>query len=119
MMVSDRSDPPGTRAPRGRRGPQLPCLCDACKRKVAVGDILGSGVTAPLCLPCLRRRPDAAFAQRLLSCRLAAGLTRGQLAARVGGSENTLVRYESGMSEPSQTRLFALVQVLGDDLLVD
>jgi transcriptional regulator with XRE-family HTH domain len=84
---------------------------------VAAGDILGSRVTAPLCLPCLRRLPDAAFAQRLLVCRLAAGLTRGQLAARVGGSENTIFRYESGVCEPRQPRLLALVQLLGEDLL--
>jgi hypothetical protein len=116
MTAPGRNDSAG---PHGRGGQPQPACCASCQKKVAAADILGSGISAPLCLPCLRRRPGATFAQRLIACRLAAGLSRGQLAARVGGSENTILRYESGANVPGQARLLALVRALGEDLLAD
>jgi transcriptional regulator with XRE-family HTH domain len=65
----------------------------------------------------IHRPPDVNFGRRLLACRLAAGLTPGQVAARVGGSENTIRGYESGRSRPGKARYAALVELLGPALL--
>ncbi len=92
-------------------------LCAACGRQVAPAALRASKAPEALCLRCLRKRPGATFAQRLVACRLAAGLTTGQVAARVGGSENTILRYESGRQQPRPTRLAALAQLFGRDLL--
>jgi hypothetical protein len=119
MTLSGRSTSPEGRARRSREEQPQSVRCAACKTEVAAADLLAPGASAPFCLPCLRRRPDATFAQRLIACRLAAGLTTGQLAARAGGSENTILRYESGRRLPGQARLIALVEVLGEDLLAD
>jgi DNA-binding XRE family transcriptional regulator len=94
-----------------------PVCCSRCKKVVASRDHLASDALVVFCLPCLRKRPDATFAERLIACRLAAGLTRGQVAARVGGSENTILSYEFGRHKPGPVRLAALVQLLGPELL--
>jgi DNA-binding XRE family transcriptional regulator len=91
--------------------------CTRCKKAVASRDHLTSDALVVFCLSCLRKRPDATFAERLIACRLAAGLTRGQVAARVGGSENTILSYEFGRHKPGPVRLAALVHLLGPELL--
>jgi hypothetical protein len=115
----------GVRPDRGPRafgehepgGEPASVRCSACGSTIVTGGLLAGELSPALCLPCLRQRPDVTFAQRLFACRLAAGLTRGQLAARVGGSENTILRYESGRHRPGASRLAALAHVLGPDLL--
>jgi DNA-binding XRE family transcriptional regulator len=66
-----------------------------------------------LCLGCLARHPEAPFAERLLSCRAAAGLRRQELARRAGVTAATLRRYEDGTRRPDWQHLMPLVRVLG------
>jgi transcriptional regulator with XRE-family HTH domain len=60
--------------------------------------------------------PAAPFAERLRACRLAAGLTQAELAARAGVSASAIVNYERGSARPRPRRLAALARVLGPDL---
>jgi transcriptional regulator with XRE-family HTH domain len=45
---------------------------------------------------CVTAVPDASFADYLLAFRLAAGLTKQELAARSGVCDDTIAKYEGG-----------------------
>jgi hypothetical protein len=84
-----------------------------------------AGARAPdrgkaLCLPCLARHPEESFAEHLRSFRIAAGLTRQELARRTRLSAGRLASYESGFARTTswadQVRLF---QALGVRLVVN
>lgn len=53
------------------------------------------------------------FGRRLRSRRTAAGLSTAALAAAIGASQSTVVRYESGAFRPTAARLDAIAAVLG------
>jgi transcriptional regulator with XRE-family HTH domain len=93
--------------------PPPPARCRTCKAALPEGATQTRGA---LCLPCLQRRTDATFAQRLRGCRVAAGLTRGQLATQIGVTEDTVGRYENGVAMPRRELREALALVLGSEL---
>jgi DNA-binding XRE family transcriptional regulator len=87
--------------------------CGACGGAVAPPGAAPADVADVLCPACLARRPDVTFAERLRSYRAAAGLRRGELAARTGLSGTTLKSYEDGTHRPQWRHLMPLVRELG------
>ena len=61
-----------------------PLACLACGGVAAPAGAAPADAGNILCLACLAHAPSAPFAERLRSCRAAAGLTRQELARRVG-----------------------------------
>lgn len=51
--------------------------------------------------------------ERILAARLRADLTQGQLAARVHTSQQTVAKWEAGLSAPRAGRMDAVTAVLG------
>jgi transcriptional regulator with XRE-family HTH domain len=92
--------------------------CHECGAAAAPDGAAPADVAKVLCLGCLSRRPDAPFAERLRSCRAAAGLRRGDLARRTGLSVSTLKGYEDGTHRPQWRHLMPLVRELGVALVV-
>jgi transcriptional regulator with XRE-family HTH domain len=66
-----------------------------------------------LCPGCLGRQPGATFGQRLRACRLAAGLSQGELARRSGIARTAVQNYEQGRWSPRPAPLARLVRVVG------
>jgi DNA-binding XRE family transcriptional regulator len=91
--------------------------CAACGRDIVSAGALPTDAGSAVCLRCLARRPGAPFAQRLKSHRLAAGLTKAELAKRAAMTHNTVRHYESGAREPRWKHLARLVRVLGSGLV--
>jgi transcriptional regulator with XRE-family HTH domain len=91
--------------------------CRACGALAAPPGAAPADVTTVLCLACLARQPDAPFAERLRSCRAAAGLRLTELARRSGLTAETLRYYESGARQPRWQQLVPLVRVLGTALV--
>lgn len=60
-----------------------------------------------------KKKPASGFGARLYALREAAGLTQEELAKRVGVKRLTLIRYESGETEPGYTIIGKLAQALG------
>ncbi len=91
--------------------------CAVCGAAIVSEGALPSDGGAALCLPCLARRPAAPFAHRLKACRLAAGLTKAQLAARAGLTPQMIRHYERGSREPRWPQVARLVRALGPALV--
>ncbi len=91
--------------------------CADCGVVVVSAGALPSDAGAALCLPCLARRPRSTFAQRLKACRLAAGLTKADLARRAGLTPQMVRHYEAGLREPRWSQLARLVGALGTALV--
>jgi transcriptional regulator with XRE-family HTH domain len=90
--------------------------CRACGRAVAPVRPWANPRRDALCLDCLGR-PGVTLGQRLLTCRLAAGLTQAELAARAGIGRNTLSAFERGERRPGRRVLRRLAKVLGPGVL--
>lgn len=82
---------------------------------LSAGALRRDAATA-LCLRCLAARPEAPFAQRLKALRLAAGLSRAELAQRSGLAPGSLRAYEDGRRKPQRRSVTHLARVLGDGL---
>jgi DNA-binding XRE family transcriptional regulator len=91
--------------------------CCACAAVILTGHHTLERNLDPLCLACLAGRPDAPFGVRLKACRLAAGLTAEQLAARSGVSLRVIRATEQRSSCPRWEWVVRLVRVLGADLV--
>jgi transcriptional regulator with XRE-family HTH domain len=65
-----------------------------------------------------RSRPQFEFRKALIGARLNAGLTQKQLADRMGSTQPTIARLESGLSTPSLGTLHRLADVLGVDFTI-
>ncbi len=91
--------------------------CTGCGAMIVSPGALRRDAAAALCLGCLRRRPAVSFAHRLKALRLAAGLSRTELATRSGLAPGSLRAYEDGRRVPQQRSAARLARVLGDDLL--
>src|SRR5262245_37741555 len=61
--------------------------CTACGALIPTPAAWPQDRPGALCLPCLEQRPDAPFPQRLRAFRLAAGLTRADVAWLAGVGE--------------------------------
>jgi len=91
--------------------------CRTCGGAVAPPGAALNDVTDVLCLACLSQLHEATLAERLRSCRTAAGLRLKDLAVQVGVTVDTLRGYESGAREPRWQQVARLVRVLGPTLL--
>jgi transcriptional regulator with XRE-family HTH domain len=92
-------------------------ICADCRAPILSPGALPSDEGQAFCLTCLRCRPDAPFATRLKTFRLAAGLMKAELAARVGLSAMAIHYYETGAREPRWSQVAPLVRVLGPGLV--
>jgi DNA-binding XRE family transcriptional regulator len=90
--------------------------CRGCGGLVAPDRDPGREPQGVYCRDCLRSHPRVAFAVRLRSLRLAAGLTQTDLARRCGVNPNTLGQCERGR-RPAPSTLEKLVRVLGPDVV--
>jgi transcriptional regulator with XRE-family HTH domain len=70
-----------------------------------------------LCLACLATQPDASFGDRLRACRVAAGLSRRQLARRSGVGILALTAYEANATLPAAASLAKLLTTVGPALV--
>ncbi len=95
----------------------LPVNCIECNATLDSPALLRCDAGETLCLPCLARFPDSPFGRRLRALRVAAGLTRGQLAGRAAMSESIIGQYERGQGLPGRIALQALVRILGSELV--
>jgi transcriptional regulator with XRE-family HTH domain len=91
--------------------------CRACGGVAAPAGAAPADAEGVLCLACLGRWRGAPFAERLRSCRAAAGLRRGELARRAGLTPETVRFYEAGRQRPRVRHLLSLVRVLGPALV--
>jgi transcriptional regulator with XRE-family HTH domain len=99
------------------RVPVRSVACAGCGTSIVSAGVLPSDAGVALCLPCLAKRPKASFAQRLKACRLAAGLTKAEVAERAGLTQQMLRHYECGAREPRWRQVARLVCVLGPALV--
>jgi hypothetical protein len=107
------------RPPVPKRKSSAPATCYVCGRPLVA--LAGPPVPAEsahgtLCLPCLAKQPDATFAQRLRSCRVAAGLSAARLGALAGLPQGRVGRHEAGSSPPKYDHLRRIAAVLGPRL---
>jgi transcriptional regulator with XRE-family HTH domain len=65
------------------------------------------------CIPCLAEHPEATFGQRFKAHRLAANLSRNELARKTGISWTILRKYENDRSYPGNARRRRIAKVLG------
>jgi transcriptional regulator with XRE-family HTH domain len=91
--------------------------CTACGGIILSPGALRRDAATALCLRCLDARPEAPFAQRLKALRLAAGLSRAELAERSGLAPGSLRAYEDGHRKPQKRSATSLARVLGARLL--
>jgi len=97
--------------------PRRSVPCAACFAPIVSAGALPTDAGQALCLRCLESCPQAAPSVRLKSFRLAAGLTKAELAQRTGVAPMTIHQYESGLREPRWRHLTPLVAVLGPGLV--
>jgi transcriptional regulator with XRE-family HTH domain len=104
--------PPRPRAIR----PDLRCA--TCRRVIPGSGTTGRTAGAVYCTTCLATMPDATFAQRVRSLRVARGLSRPALARLAGLDPSHLSLYERGRVQPRPVTVARLVRVLGPGLYV-
>ncbi|MBY0526393.1 MAG: helix-turn-helix domain-containing protein [Gemmataceae bacterium] len=92
--------------------------CRRCKVAINPTGALPRNHGRALCLACLAKTPEASFGDRLLSLRLAHGLTVMDLARRAEVDAGALYEYETDKHEPTWQPLVRLVRVLGQELVV-
>jgi transcriptional regulator with XRE-family HTH domain len=96
-------------------GDSYPVTCRQCDAVIiwsAVG--MGGVGNQPWCTTCLASHPDASFADRLKSLRLARGMSHADLAHAAGVNRGTISRFERGESaHPKWPLLVRLVRILG------
>ncbi len=97
--------------------PQRSVLCASCAVAIVSDGALASDLGKALCLSCLAAKPRAALSARLKAFRLAAGLTKTELARRLGVSTMTVHHYETGSREPRWRHLKPLIATLGPGLV--
>jgi transcriptional regulator with XRE-family HTH domain len=107
------------RPPVSKRKTSAPAACYSCGRPLVA--LAGPPVPAEsandtLCLPCLSRQPETTFAQRLRSCRVAAGLSAARLCALAGLPPGYVTRHEARHSKPHARHLRQIAAALGPRL---
>jgi DNA-binding XRE family transcriptional regulator len=93
--------------------------CSCCGSLIVSDGAVSHDEGSALCLDCLELLPNVSFAQRLRSLRLAAGLSRTDLAVRSGISPGSIRAYEDESRRPHPRTLRQLAQFLGTSLLSD
>jgi transcriptional regulator with XRE-family HTH domain len=97
--------------------PQPSVPCRRCAAPIVSPGALPSDRGQALCLTCLASSPDADLGVRLKAFRLAAGLTKTELARRLGVATMTVHQYEAGARQPRWQQLALLIAVLGPGLM--
>jgi transcriptional regulator with XRE-family HTH domain len=100
-----------------RKGGPVAVCCRSCHEYITTIQGGSKRTRSALCLRCLAANPSLAFAERLKAFRLAAGLTRQELAGQAHLSSRLIHRYEEGVSHPLWDGLVTLMQVLGTELV--
>jgi transcriptional regulator with XRE-family HTH domain len=90
--------------------------CCRCGSRIVSPVLLSRHAGKVLCRACLARVPGVAFGQRLLSLRLAAGVTGAALARRAGLHPQVMFTYDRLGCRPRPSSLAKLVRVLGPNL---
>jgi transcriptional regulator with XRE-family HTH domain len=101
--------------PRG--GQPFALRCKLCSAELNLNGAIPRDAATALCLNCLASRPHLPFGRRLQAFRLAAGLTRAQLARKAGITATSIHNYESGRLEPKWRQLAKLIRALGPALV--
>lgn len=92
--------------------------CKECGEVIARGALANKTAQGVFCLSCLARHPQTPFRQRLRAYRVAAGMTRRELAQRAGVKVENVEYYEGTSSGgPQRSKVRPLVQVLGARIL--
>jgi DNA-binding transcriptional regulator YiaG len=91
--------------------------CAHCRRVMPGSGTTGGTAGAVYCTACLATMPDATFAQRVRSLRVARGLSRPALAREAGVSVPLLSLHERGRRRPRPATLARLARVLGPGLV--
>jgi transcriptional regulator with XRE-family HTH domain len=90
--------------------------CRICREPFPSAGVLKGDDLTVACPRCLSSR--ARFVERIRSYRLAAGLTRAELARRSGVSATLLRQYECDITHPRLDKLTRLIGVLGIGMVV-
>lgn len=92
--------------------------CKECGEVIARGRAANKAAQNAFCLACLAKHPKARFGERLRAYRVAAGLTRAELARRSAVNIETIHNYEAGApGDPQWSKVRRLALVLGVGLL--
>jgi hypothetical protein len=94
------------------RCPTAGVRCSTCQALVTTRNFQVRTVGEVWCRGCLGTRPDAPFALRLRSYRLAAGLTRTELEAAAGLGTARIQKFEDGAAKPQAATRAKLAKVL-------
>jgi transcriptional regulator with XRE-family HTH domain len=89
--------------------------CRLCRKPFPTAGALQGDDLAISCPHCLAA--NAPFVERIRSYRLAAGLTRAELARKAGVCPTLLRQYEHGIASPRLDKLIRLIDVLGIGLV--
>jgi transcriptional regulator with XRE-family HTH domain len=92
--------------------------CATCRRVIPGIGTTGRTAGAVYCTTCLAMMPDATFAQRVRSLRVARGLSRPALGRLSGMDPSHLSLYERGRVRPRPASVARLARVLGPGLYV-
>jgi transcriptional regulator with XRE-family HTH domain len=96
-----------------RHGDRSPVRCRACDATISSARALARHDRAVLCLACLSKHPEATFGEHLRACRLAAGWSIADLAARSGVDRSIISRLELERRLPSWRLASQLLRALG------
>jgi transcriptional regulator with XRE-family HTH domain len=102
---------------RGGTGWLVPICCHRCKAVITRMRTAYDRNIAACCLKCLSEQPESPFGERLRAYRLAAGMTRRELAAKARVGHASVVEYELGNKQPTLENLMKLIRLLGTGLL--
>jgi transcriptional regulator with XRE-family HTH domain len=92
--------------------------CKECGGVIARGRAANKTAQNTFCLACLAKHPKATFAERLRAHRVAAGLTRVELARRTGLMRGRVHAFETSRTGEALLRqVCRLIRVLGVGLL--
>ncbi len=91
--------------------------CRGCGALIISAGALPGDTDSALCLDCVEAEPDLSFGQRLKALRLAAGLTRSELAVQTGISTGSIRAYEEDRRTPHLRSIARLASLLGNHLL--
>jgi transcriptional regulator with XRE-family HTH domain len=96
----------------------VPIHCEECTVLITQMRTVYDNRVPVWCLECLAKHPKAAFGQRLRVHRLAAGMTRHELARKARISATSVIEYELGNKVPGLENLTKLTRVLGSGLVM-
>src|SRR5262249_43819107 len=98
----------------GRFPKKTEARCAKCNGVLAVEVMTDKTNHGALCLACVARLHNVPFSLRLKSYRVAAGLSRSQLAQRAGVTYNLIGIYDRGYAGlPRKFNLQKLIRALG------